>query len=101
MATIRRLRGRWQGMVRRRTVTRCRSFDRRADAIAWAAELEAAAVRAGTLGDARLAHRTTLGSALLRYSCQCTPAKRGVHSEQARLSAMARQPIAGLTLAKL
>jgi integrase len=53
------------------------------------------------LGDARLAHRTTLGSVLLRYRDQCSPGKRGARSEQARVSAMARHAIAGLTLAKL
>ncbi|MGB8050485.1 MAG: site-specific integrase, partial [Pseudolabrys sp.] len=48
MATIRRLRGRWQAMVRRRGVPpRCKSFDKRTDATRWARELEAEADRSG------------------------------------------------------
>jgi len=102
MATIRQLRGRWQAMVRKTgTIPRCRSFDRRSDAVAWATQLEAEADRAVMVGDARLAHRVTLGDVLLRYRDQCSPNKRGVQSERARLSAMARDPLAQCTLAKL
>jgi integrase len=102
MATIRQLRGRWQAMVRKQgTIPRCRSFDRRSDAIAWATQLEAEADRVGMVGDVRLAHRVTLGDVLLRYRDQCSPNKRGAQSERARLSSMARDPLAQCTLAKL
>jgi integrase len=53
------------------------------------------------VGDARLAHKTTLAVVLLRYHDQCSPNKRGAQSERARLSAMARHPIGACTLAKL
>lgn len=89
-------------MVRRNgTIPRCRSFDRRADALAWATQLEAEADRVGMVGDARLAHRVTLADVLLRYRDQCSPGKRGAQSERARLAAMARGPIGQCTLAKL
>ena len=68
MATIRRLRGRWQAMVRRRGVPpRCKSFDKRTDAARWARELEAEADRSGWVADTRLAEKTTLGELLTRY----------------------------------
>jgi integrase len=102
MATIRQLRGRWQAMVRKKgTIPRCRSFDRRVDALAWATQLEAEADRVGMVGDARLAHKVTLADVLMRYRDQCSPGKRGAHSERARLAAMARDAIGQCTLARL
>ena len=101
MATIRRLRGRWQAMVRRkRTVARCRSFDRRIDAIRWARELEAVADRSAELGGA-LAAKLTLSDLLIRYRDQVSPTKRGACPEQVRISAMARKAIGGRPLSKL
>ena len=48
MATIRKLRGRWQAQVRRRGVApRAKSFDTKADAQRWAQDLEAEANRSG------------------------------------------------------
>ena len=94
VATIRRLRGRWQAMVRRKgTIRRCRSFDRRADATRWAHELEAVADRAGELGGGRFDAKLTLGELLLRYRDQVSPTKRGARSEQARISAISRRAI--------
>jgi hypothetical protein len=102
MATIRRLRGRWQAMVRRRGVPpRCKSFDKRTDATRWARELEAEADRSGWVADTRLAEKTTLGELLTRYRDQVSPTKRSAHTEKARINAMVRRPIAHRTLAKL
>ena len=102
MATIRRLRGRWQAMVRRRGVPpRCKSFDKRTDATRWARELEAEADRSGWVADTRLAEKTTMGELLTRYRDQVSPTKRSAHTEKARISAMVRRPIAHRTLAKL
>lgn len=42
MATIRKLRGRWQAQVRRRGMKpRCKSFDTKLEAEKWARDLEA------------------------------------------------------------
>ena len=61
MATIRKLRDRWQAQVRRRGVPpRAKSFDKRSDAERWARELEAEADRSGWVADTRLAEKTTL-----------------------------------------
>src|SRR5882762_6923857 len=77
MATIRKLRGRWQAMVRRRGIApRCKSFDTRAHATRWAREIESEADRSGWVADTRLAERS-------------------------RINAMLRRPIVHRTLARL
>ena len=93
MATIRKLRGRWQAQVRRRGIPpRAKSFDRRADAERWARELEAEADRSGWLTDTRVAERTTLGELLAPYVNQVTPTKRGAAPEKARINCVERLP---------
>jgi integrase len=102
MATIRRLRGRWQAMVRRRGVApRAKSFDKRTDAERWARDLEAEADRSGWVADTRLAERTTLAELLTRYRDEVSPTKRSGQSEQARINGIIRRDIAHRTLAKL
>ena len=52
MATIRKLRGRWQAQVRRRGMKpRCKSFDTKLDAEKWARELESQVDRFGAAPD--------------------------------------------------
>ncbi len=102
MATIRKLRGRWQAQVRRRGVPpRAKSFDKRTDAERWARDLEAEADRSGWVADTRAAEKTTLGELLVRYANEVTPTKRGAVSEKARINSIVRCPIAHRTLAKL
>lgn len=102
MATIRKLRGRWQAQVRRRGVPpRAKSFDTRSDAVRWARDIESEADRSGWVSDTRLAERTTLGELLTRYRAEVTPTKRSAVSEQARIGALTRRDIAHRTLAKL
>src|ERR1700674_2628691 len=102
MATIRKLRGRWQAQVRRRGVApRAKSFNSKADAQRWAQDLEAEANRSGSVADTRAAEKTTLGELLTRYANQVTPTKRGAVSEKARINSIVRCPIAHRTLSKL
>jgi integrase len=102
MATIRKLRGRWQAQVRRRGIPpRAKSFDRRTEADRWARDLEAEADRNGWVADTRAAEKTTLGELLTRYANQVTPTKRGAVSEKARINSIVRCPIAHRTLSKL
>jgi integrase len=102
MATIRKLRGRWQAQVRRRGVPpRAKSFNKRADADRWARDLEAEADRSGWVADTRAAEKTTLGELLGRYANEVTPTKRGAASEKARINSIVRCPIAHRTLARL
>jgi integrase len=102
MATIRKLRGRWQAQLRRRGVPpRAKSFDKRTDAERWARDLEAEADRSGWVADTRAAEKTTWGTLLARYANEVTPTKRGAVSERARINSIVRCPIAHRTLAKL
>lgn len=102
MATIRKLRGRWQAQVRRRGVApRAKSFDTKADALRWAQDLEAEANRSGWQADTRLAEKTTLRELLTRYCAEVTPGKRGAVSEASRINSILRCPISHRMLAKL
>jgi integrase len=102
MATIRKLRGRWQAMVRRKGVPpRAKSFDKRSDAEHWARDLEAEAARSGWVADTRLAERTTLGELLTRYRDEITPTKRSALTERHRLAGMLRRDICHRVIAKL
>ncbi len=102
MATIRKLRGRWQAQVRRRGMApRAKSFDAKADAERWARQLESEIDRGGLMQDTRLAEATTLLSVLERYMAEVTPRKRSASTEIARLRAICRLPIVHRTLALL
>ncbi len=102
MATIRKLRGRWQAQVRRRGMApRAKSFDAKADAERWARQLETEIDRSGLMQDTRLAETTTLSSVLERYLIEVTPRKRSAKSETSRLRSICRLPIAHRTLATL
>src|SRR5450759_2633863 len=102
MATIRKLRGRWQAQVRRRGVApRAKSFNTKADAQRWAQDLEAEANSSGWVADTRDAEKTTLRELLTRYCAEVTPQKRGAVSEASRINSILRCPISHRTLAKL
>src|SRR3954462_12759771 len=102
MATIRKLRGRWQAMVRRRGVPpRAKSFDKRNEAERWAREFEAEADRSGWVADSRLAEKMTLGELLARYCAEITPLKRSAATESARLKAVMGRDISHKLLSKL
>src|ERR1044071_6777226 len=102
MPTIRRLRNRWQAMVRRKAIApQCKSFDKRADAVQWARHLETEADRVGLSAGAPFLQRMTLGELLTRYRDQVSPNKRSAHSERAHIAAMILKPIAQRQLWKL
>jgi hypothetical protein len=74
MATIRKLRGRWQAQIRRRGIPpRAKLFDKRSVAERWARDLEAEADRNGWVADTRVAEKTTVGELLTRYRDEATP----------------------------
>lgn len=102
MATIRKLRGRWQAMVRRKGLQpRAKSFDTKSDAERWARSLEAELDRCGNLPDTRLAEKMTVRELLERYVAEITPAKRSASSETYRIKGMLTRPICFRTLALL
>ena len=102
MATIRKLRGKWQAQVRRKGMApRAKSFESKADAERWARSLEAEVDRCGVLADTRLAENTTLAEVLTRYKDEITPKKRSAVSEVARINGILRRPICHRTLTLL
>ncbi|TWG49842.1 site-specific integrase [Aminobacter sp. J44] len=102
MATIRRLRGRWQAQVRRKGIPpRAKSFDTKIDAEKWARNLEAELDRCGSLPDTRLAEQMTVRDLFERYLKEITPHKRSASTEVYRLRAMLKRDIAHRTLATL
>lgn len=102
MATIRRLRGKWQAQVRRKGIPpRAKGFETKADAEKWARNLEAEFDRCGTLQDTRLAERMTVGELLGRYLREITPHKRSASTEGYRIKAVMKRDIAYRTLAML
>lgn len=102
MATIRKLRGRWQAQVRRRGMApRAKSFDQKSDAEKWARSLESELDRCGMLPDTRVAESTTLRTILERYVIEVSPRKRSAHTEISRIKALLRRPLCHRTLALL
>jgi len=102
MATIRKLRGRWQAQVRRKGMApRAKSFDKKADAEQWARSLEAEVDRCGALPDTRIAENTTLGEIMTRYRDEISPTKRSAQTEIIRINALLRRPICHRTLTLL
>jgi integrase len=102
VATIRKLRGRWQAQVRRKGMApRAKSFDQKSDAEKWARSLETELDRCGALPDTKVAEATTLAQILTRYRDEVSPRKRSAVSEVARINAILRRDICHRTLALL
>jgi len=102
MATIRKLRGRWQAQVRRRGMKpRCKSFDSKTDAEKWARELESQVDKFGAAPDTRILESTTLGALMKRYAEEVSPSKRGATQEIQRLGVLQRHDLAYRTLVGL
>lgn len=102
MATIRKLRGRWQAQVRRRGMKhRCKSFDTKQEAEKWARDLETQVDRFGAAPDTRLLETTTFRDLLERYKKEVSPGKRGAVQEIQRIGILASHEIAYRTLVGL
>ncbi|RFZ81517.1 site-specific integrase [Shinella sp. WSJ-2] len=102
MATIRKLRGRWQAQVRRRGMKpRCKSFDTKQEAEKWARDLEAQVDRFGAAPDTKILESTTLGELLLRYQREISPSKRGSVQEIQRIDVLSRHELAYRTMTGL
>ncbi|WLS05267.1 hypothetical protein [Shinella oryzae] len=102
MATIRKLRGRWQAQVRRRGMKpRAKSFDSKADAEKWARDLETQVDRFGAASDTKILETTTLGALLERYQREITPTKRGAVQEAQRIDVLRRHDLSQRTLVGL
>lgn len=99
MATIRKLRGRWQAQVRRRGMKpRCKSFNTKIEAEKWARDLEAQVDRFGSAPDTKILESTTLGQLLERYQREVSPLKRGSVQEIQRIDVLRRHDLAYRTM---
>lgn len=102
MATIKQ-RGpsQFQAIVRRKGYpSQTRTFETRAAARAWAADVESE-MRRDAFIDRSEAERTTLRELLERYLSEVTPTKRSCQAEAKRLKQLLRHPLALRTLASL
>ena len=100
MATYRKRNGKWQAIVRHKTIgTTSRSFHTKQAAIKWVISVEEQ-LEAGTFGTLRPTH-TTLGELLQRYAREVTPVKRGATTELRRLQRLIKDPVSGLRASQL
>lgn len=94
MATIRKLRGRWQGQVRRRGMKpRWKSFDTKSETEKWA-QVD----QFGVAPDTRILESTKLGDLLERYQREVSPMKRGCVQEIQRIDVLRRHELAYRTM---
>jgi integrase len=99
VATIRKLRGRWQAQVRRRGMKpRAKSFDSKIEAEKWSRDLEAQVDRFGSAPDTSILESTTLGDLMERYRCEVSPTKRGALQEIQRIEVLRRHELAYRTM---
>ena len=90
MATIRPRDGRWKVQIRRRGYPhRYKSFHSKADAVAWAREIESEMDR-GTFVSRSEAERMTVAELLDRYRLEITPGKASADREVLRLALLKR-----------
>lgn len=102
MATITKRGHRWLVQVRRKGVPPVsRTFDRVADAKAWAALEEAQIEKALPPTPRRLLAQTSYGDIIRRYRDQITPLKKSAVTEAQRLRQLENGPLASVALLDL
>lgn len=102
MASIRRRKDRWQVQVRRKgSLAATRSFTLRADAEAWAREVELSIDRHGLPIPKKQLQSLTLGALLTRYLAEITPRKKSHVKEAYRIKRLLKSDFARLSLAHL
>ena len=100
MATYRKRCGKWQAIIRHKSIgTQARTFVQKSSAVKWALEQEKR-LDNGTFGII-LPSEITLGQLLTRYAEEITPKKRGAATEQRRLKRLIRDRVSDLNLAQL
>ncbi|HUW99179.1 MAG TPA: site-specific integrase [Acidiferrobacter sp.] len=84
----------WQAHIRRHGhPTQVRTFNTKAEAQAWAGEIEHEIAR-GVFVSRAEAQSTTLGQLIDRYLCEITPQKRGATMERSHLRMIGQDPVA-------
>ncbi|SDY99847.1 site-specific integrase [Variovorax sp. YR266] len=101
MASIRERFGTWQARVRREGYpAEVKSFATRTEAKKWARHMETS-MDAGGYRSRTSMDKALLGEALLRYSAEVSPTKRGHLDEVIRIKALMRSKMAAFALEKL
>jgi hypothetical protein len=99
MATIRKLRGRWQARVRRRGMKPgAKSFDSKSEAERWTRDLEGQVDKFGSTHDTRFLGSTTLADLLRGYQLEVTSTKRGCVPESQGIKVLLRHDLPHRTL---
>ncbi|OEJ65644.1 tyrosine-type recombinase/integrase [Magnetovibrio blakemorei] len=102
MATIRKHRGKWQALIRRKGCPELsRTFTKKADAASWARQLENEAETRGLPHNLKELDTLSLGDVIQRYRDTITVHKRGRQTEETRIRCVLRQKIAKTQLANL
>lgn len=101
MATITKRGGGWFAQVRRKgNAAHYKTFQRKADAAAWARQQEGSMDSGAMRGQLGL-RGTTLRAVIGRYLVEITPTKRIEETERLRLGKLQRDPLCDLDLASL
>ena len=91
----------WQVRVRKKGYPQqARTFDLKAQAVAWAQQVETEMTR-GVFISRTEAEATTLGEALERYRVEITPRKRAIGQENQRIDLWCRHKLASRSLASI
>ncbi|MBF9235004.1 tyrosine-type recombinase/integrase [Microvirga alba] len=102
MATIRKRGDKWQVQVRRNgSPSLSRSFFHKADAQAWARQVELEADRSDLGPNAAVLNNLTVGDLIRRYLNEVVPRKRSAKNETAVLKAFLRRDLADVPLSKI
>jgi integrase len=99
MASIRKHRNKWQVQVRRAGhPAASRSFIQKADAMAWARQVEGKIDTGDLIADLGLLNRISVRDLLIRYKDTITPLKRGAKVESYKISQLLRHGLAECSL---
>jgi hypothetical protein len=91
----------WKCKARRKGFpTRTQTFDSKAEAQAWARQIESA-MDSGEHSTNRKAESTTFADILEKYRDEVSPTHRGSENEIIRINATLRHPITKLSMSKL
>lgn len=101
MATFRNRNGKWQARVQiKGHAVRSKTFINKVDAERWAKQIEVE-MQKGSYANLVLTERTTFAEIIERYIVEVLPTMRGGKADYIRLKALARRPIAKLSITVL
>ncbi len=100
VATFKKRGSKWQAQICKEGYRQAKSFKTKAEAEAWARQIEAEMDR-GAFVSRKEAENTTLSDALDRYEKEVLPEKKGARQEKQRVGAWKTDPLAKRSLASI